>query len=162
MSDNGLRVASIDGVVPCLWSRRDKSSPWARQPIGDPGTFAPRAVNNDGIVVGLKYTPAGMADAVIWTRDKGITRLETPKGYVRSEANAINNHGVVVGLIDGPPGSATGPNAFVYEKGQLRILTECGPAFTIATAINDAGQVAGVLDKEDAEGADAAAGKPRP
>ena len=81
---------------------------------------------------------------MIWTREKGIIRLEKPKGYVKSEANAINNAGVVVGMVDGPNGSPIGPNAFVYEKGRLRIINECGPAFTIATAINDAGQVAGV------------------
>ena len=92
----------------------------------------------------------------------GITRLEKPKGYVRSEANAINNAGVVVGMIDGPGGSAIGPNAFVYEKGRFRVIDECGPAFTSATAINDAGQVAGVLDKEDATEADARAIEKRP
>jgi uncharacterized membrane protein len=79
----------------------------------------------------------------------GITQLDKPKGYVRSEANAINNAGVVVGMVDGPAGSTIGPNAFVYEKGRFRVIDECGPAFTSATAINDAGQVAGVLDKED-------------
>ena len=92
---------------------------------------------------------------MIWTRGEGITRLEKPKIYVKSEANAINNAGVVVGMVDGPGGSTIGPNAFVYENGRLRIIDECGPAFAIATAINDAGQVAGVLDKEDGEKADA-------
>ena len=161
ISDDGRHVASIDGEVPCLWSRTDTGS-WAREVIGESGSMAPRAVNNAGIVVGLSYTRDGLTDAVIWTRGAGITRLEKPKGYVRAEANAINNAGVVVGMIDGPGGSAIGPNAFVYEKGRLRVIDECGPAFTSATAINDAGQVAGVLDKEDAEGADAHEAKGRP
>jgi uncharacterized membrane protein len=154
ISDNGRHVASIDGEVPCLWSRSDKG-PWARKVIGESGSFAPRAVNNAGTVVGLCYAHDGLTDAAIWTPGAGITRLEKPKGYVRSEAKAINNAGVVVGMVDGPGGSAVGPNAFVYEKGRLRVIDECGPAFTIATAINDAGQVAGILDKEDAVGADA-------
>ena len=81
---------------------------------------------------------------------------------MKSEANAINNNGVVVGMVDGPSGSPIGPNAFVYENTKVRVIKECGPAFTIATAINDVGQVAGVLDKEDAEGADGGANKPRP
>lgn len=161
ISGDGCHAASIDGAVPCLWSRTDKG-PWSREAIGDPGSMAPRAVNNAGVVVGLSFTNDGLVDAVVWTRDKGITRLEKPKGYVKSEANAINNNGVVVGMVDGPNGSPIGPNAFVYEKGKVRVIKECGPAFTIATAINDAGQVAGVLDKEDAEGADAGGAKARP
>jgi uncharacterized membrane protein len=154
ISDHGRHVASIDGEVPCLWTRTDMGS-WAREVIGESGSLAPRAVNNVGIVVGLHYPRDGLTDAVIWTRGLGITHLEKPKGYVRSEANAINNAGVVVGMVDGPNGSAIGPNAFVYEKGRFRVIDECGPTFTSATAINDAGQVAGIVDKEDAAGADA-------
>jgi uncharacterized membrane protein len=161
ISNDGRYVASIDGEVPCLWSRSDRG-PWAREVIGESGALAPRAVNNDGIVVGLNYTRDGLTHAVIWTRGVGITHLDKPKGYVLSEANAINNAGVVVGMVDGPRGSAIGPSAFVYEQGRLRVLNECGPAFTSATAINDAGQVAGVLDKEDAAGADARGLNERP
>jgi uncharacterized membrane protein len=161
ISDNGRYVASIDGGVPCLWTRSDRDT-WSREAIGEPGSMAPRAVNNAGVVVGLINTGEALTHAVIWTRGMGITRLEIPKGYVQSEANAINNAGVVVGVIDGPHGSAIGPNAFVYEKGRLRVLTECGPTLTIATAINDADQVAGILDKEDAAGADGGGPNRRP
>jgi uncharacterized membrane protein len=161
ISDNGRYVASIDRDVPCLWSQSDSGS-WTREVIGETGSMAPRAVNNAGIVVGLCYTRDGLTNAVVWTRGLGITQLEKPKGYVRSEANAINNAGVVVGMVDGPGGSAIGPNAFVYEKGRFRVIDECGPAFTSATAINDSGQVAGVVDKEDAAGADAGGVDKRP
>jgi uncharacterized membrane protein len=154
MSNNGKYVASIDGEVPCLWTRTDKGE-WTREVIGPSESLAPRAVNNTGIVAGLGHRRDGLTDAVIWIRGKGMIRLENPKGYVRAEANAINNEGVVVGMVDGPPGSVVGPHAFVYEKGRLRIIDECGPALTIATAINDAGEVAGVVDKEDAAGTDA-------
>jgi uncharacterized membrane protein len=149
ISDNGRYVASIDQEHPCLWSRSEQGS-WTREVIGESASLAPRAVNNAGIVVGLRFTRDGLTDAVIWTRGVGITQLDRPKGYVRSEANAINNAGVVVGMVDGPAGSAIGPNAFVYEKGRFRVIDECGPDFTSATAINDAGQVAGVLEKDDA------------
>jgi uncharacterized membrane protein len=149
ISDNGRYVASIDGTIPCLWTRSDGGG-WTRESIGDPGSLAPRAVNNSGVVVGLCYVGDALTDAAIWKRGVGITRLEKPKGYVLSAANAINNAGVVVGMVDGPHGSPIGPNAFVYEKGRIRLLDEFGPAFTNATAINDAGQVTGDLDKEDA------------
>jgi probable HAF family extracellular repeat protein len=151
MSCDGRYVASIDDVVPCRWSRRDRKSPWVREVLGDPGSFAPRAVNNAGTVVGLFYTSVGTTDAVIWTKEKGFVHLEKPTGYVKGEANAINNHGVVVGIVDGPNGSEIGPNAFVYENGRVRILAELGPAFSYATAINDANQVGGVIDKEGAD-----------
>jgi uncharacterized membrane protein len=154
ISGNGRYVASIDGAVPCLWTRTDRGS-WSREVIGGSGSLAPRAVNNFGVVVGLCHTPDGTTHAVISTRGVGIIRLAKPTGFVRSEANAINNDGVVVGMVDGPHGSPIGPKAFVYEKGRLRLIDEFGAAFTTATAINDAGQVAGVLDKEDAAGADA-------
>jgi uncharacterized membrane protein len=153
MSDNGRYVASIDGGVPCLWTRSDAGS-WAREAIGESASLSPRAVNNAGVVVGLFNARDGLTDAVIWTRGMGITHLEKPKGYVRSEARAINNAGVVVGMIDGPHGSEIGPNAFVYEKGRFRLMNEYGPALTSATAINDAGQVAGDLEKEDPAGVD--------
>lgn len=158
ISTDGRYVASIDGEVPCLWSRGENGS-WKREAIGRAGWIAPRAVNNSGIVAGLWYGKDAVTDAVIWTRGKGITHLEKPPGYQRSEALAINNAGVVVGMIDGPHGSATGPNAFVYEKGRLRLLNEFGSAFTSATAINDAGQVAGDLDKEDVSRVDAGSSK---
>ena len=148
MSDNGRYVASVDGAVPCLWSR-EKGDAWTREVIGDAGSLAPRAVNNSGVVVGLSLTLDGLSDAVIWTRGVGPKRLEKPKGFVRSEAYAINNDGVVVGMVDGPRGSTIGPNAFVYQNGRLRLIDECGPSFQSATAINDRGQVSGVLDKEE-------------
>jgi uncharacterized membrane protein len=159
-SGNGRFVASIDASVPCLWSRNDAKS-WVREALGEPGSFAPRAVNNAGVVVGVKSTGDALTHAVIWKRGVGMTQLEKPAGYERSEANAINNAGVVVGMIDGPRGSAIGPNAFVYEKGRLRVLSECGPAFTGANAINDADQVAGIVEKEeDAAKADARGPEP--
>ncbi len=148
MSDNGKLVACVDGERPCLWSERD-SGGWSQEFIGGPGSFAPRSVNNAGMVVGIRYTPDGLVHAVIWSRDQGVKVLEMPAGYVRSEANAVNNHGIVVGMVDGPAGSKVGPAAFVYEAGRLRLIDEGGPLFSSATAINDRGQVAGVLDDED-------------
>jgi uncharacterized membrane protein len=161
MSDDGRFVASIDGTVPCLWSRRDRGA-WTREPIGSAAAMAPRGVNNSGTVVGLSYEKNAVTDAVVWTRALGIIHLEKPKGYTRAEAHAINNAGVVVGMVDGPHGLEIGPNAFVYEKGRLRLLDECGPAFTDATAINDAGQVAGDLDKDVEADHRAAEMKPAP
>ena len=104
------------------------------------------------MVVGVRYTADGLVHAVVWSRDQGPKQLEKPKGYVRSEASSVNNEGVVVGMVDGPGGSKTGPNAFVYEAGRLRLIDEGGPFFTSATAINDRGQIAGVLDNEDEPG----------
>jgi uncharacterized membrane protein len=148
ISGDGRFVAAVDGNSPCLWTR-DASGRWARESIGDPGSLAPRAVNNSGTVVGVRFTPDGSTHAVVWSRSGGLRLLAEPEGYVRSEALAINNHEVVVGMVDGPRGSKTGPNGFVYEGGRLRILDEGGPNFASATAINDRGEVAGVLEKPE-------------
>jgi uncharacterized membrane protein len=148
ISGDGQFIAAVDGDAPCLWSR-DPSGRWMRKVIGDASSLVPRAVNNGGTVVGLRYTPDGLTHAVVWSRPGGLRLLAKPEGYVRSEAIAINNLGVVVGMIDGPAGGKLGPNAFVYDGERLRILDEAGPNFASATAINDRGQVAGVLEKKE-------------
>jgi uncharacterized membrane protein len=154
MSNDGKLVAGLDAYEPCLWTRGADGT-WTREKIGEAGSFAPRAVNNAGTVVGLQFTGDGLTHAVIWTRATGIKKLEKPKGYVKSEALAINNEGDVVGMIDGPNGSEIGPKGFVYEKGILRPIDEAGPNFTSATAINDKKQVAGVMEKPEEKAPDA-------
>jgi hypothetical protein len=113
--------------------------------------MVPRAVNNAGTVVGLRFTTDGLTHAVVRSRSGGPRRLPKPLGYVRSEALAINNHDVTVGMVDGPAGGPLGPNAFAAEGNRLRILDEGGPNFASATAINDRGQVAGVFEKKEGE-----------
>jgi uncharacterized membrane protein len=148
ISDNGRFVAGVDGEKPCLWSRLP-SGQWSQHIIGEPGSMLPRAVNNSGKVVGVRFTPDGLTHAVAWTRETGLRRLGKPIGYVKSEASAINNRGVVVGMVDGPNGSKIGPRAFVSHDRHVRIIDEAGPSFTSATAINDNGQVTGVFEKEE-------------
>jgi uncharacterized membrane protein len=148
ISGNGKNVAAVDGALPCLWTE-DASGTWTRAVIGEAAALVPRAVNDSGTVVGVRYTRDGLTHAALWSRQDGYKILEKPPGYVRSEAHAVNNEGIVVGMIDGPGGSPIGPNAFVYEAGRLRIIDEGGPAFADATAINERGQVAGVLEKSD-------------
>jgi uncharacterized membrane protein len=148
ISGNGKYAAALDGVFPCLWTE-DAAGRWSLEVIGEAGSLLPRAVNDSGMVVGIRFTRDGLGHAAIWTRQEGSRVLGEPPTYVRSEAHAVNNEGVVVGMIDGPGGSKIGPNAFVYEAGKLRVLDEGGPDFADATAINDHGQVAGVLEKEE-------------
>jgi uncharacterized membrane protein len=151
ISDDGKRVAGVDGVVPCLWTLGD-SGTWSREVIGGGGELMPRGVNNAGVVVGVRFAPGG-THAAVWTREKGIRLVPEPKGYVRSEAMAVNNLGVVVGMVDGPAGSKTGPNAFAYglESGKYRVLDEGGPNFAGANAVNDLLQVTGVMEKKEVE-----------
>jgi uncharacterized membrane protein len=148
MSDNGKYCSAVDGEKPVLWTQL-ASGQWKQEFIGVPGSLVPRSVNNSGMVVGVRFTFDALTHAVIWTREAGQKQLEKPKGYVRSEALAVNNQGVVVGMIDGPGGSKVGPNAFVYEQGQIRLLDEGGPTFASAQAINDHRQITGVFEKEE-------------
>lgn len=148
MSDNGKFLTAMDGELPCLWSE-DAAGGWSREVIAGKGVLVPRAVNNSGTVVGLRFTGDGLTHAMLRTRKGSAQEIKEPEGYLRSEASAINNEGVVVGMVDGPNGSKTGPRPFVYENGRVRLMDEGGPAFTAATAINDHGQVSGVMEKED-------------
>jgi uncharacterized membrane protein len=150
ISGDGRFIAAVDADSPCLWSR-DASGRWTREVIGGPGSLVPRAVNNAGMVVGVRFTPDGLTHAVVWSRSGRLRPLAKPLGYVRSEALAINNDGVVVGMVDGPAGGKVGPNGFVHDGERLRILDEGGPNFASATAINDRGQVAGVLEEREDE-----------
>ncbi|QEH32830.1 hypothetical protein OJF2_13140 [Aquisphaera giovannonii] len=150
MSDDGKVVAAVDGQTACRWTQRSENE-WKEELITPAVSLIPRGVNNEGTVVGVRFTPDGLTHAVVWTRDGGAKVLDLPEGYVRAEANAVNNRGVVVGMIDGPHGSKVAPRAFAYEAGNLRIIEEGGPDFSSATDINDRDQVTGVLDVEEDE-----------
>jgi uncharacterized membrane protein len=148
ISGDGRYVAAVDGTSPCLWAC-DASGRWAREVIAGPGSLIPRAVNDEGMVVGLRFGGDGLPHAAVWARGAGVRALQEPAGYSRSEANAVNNRGVVVGMVDGPTGSKVRPRGFVAEGGRLRLLDEGGPLFAGATAVNDRGEVAGVLEEQD-------------
>jgi hypothetical protein len=148
LSDDGRHVAAVDGQVPCLWTE-EAPGRWIRQVLGPPGSLIPRAVNNRGTVVGLRYNPDGTTEAVFWTPDQAIQLLPKPKGFTRAEASALNNAGVIVGTLDGPAGSLLGPRGFAFENGALQLLESAGLPLTAATAINDHRQVAGILEKPE-------------
>jgi uncharacterized membrane protein len=161
ISDNGMYAASVVDTRPCLWTQL-QSGQWKNEMIGEPRSMVPRAVNNSGLVVGVRETPDALLHAVIWTRARGQKVIEKPDGYVRSDATGVNNQGVVVGWVDGHRGSKIGPVPFVYENGRLRIFEGGGPAFSMATAINDQGQMTGVIDREEPPGKPAEAARSEP
>jgi uncharacterized membrane protein len=150
VSGDGKLVSAVDGTSACLWSQ-DESGTWTRETITEAASLVPRAVNDQGMVVGLRYTPDGLVHAVVWTKADGVRVLEKPPGFVKSEALAVNNAGVVVGSLDGPNGSPIGPNGFAFSKGKLRILTQDNLSFAGATGINDRGQVVGIVEKREDE-----------
>jgi uncharacterized membrane protein len=162
ISDDGKRLAAVQKGLPTLWTETAPGV-WKSETLStEPNGLIPRGVNNAGVVVGRREEHDGRLRAVVWTRETGLKLLEIPEGYVHAQAFAVNNAGVVVGQIDGPHGSKTGPNAFVYEAGRLRILTEGGPYFNSATAVNDADQIAGVFEKEEEEAPEPNAPAPKP
>ncbi len=147
LSTSGNRLASLDGPNPCLWTRSPDG--WIRKEIGEGGAFAPRGVNDSGMVVGVKMPNDGSQAAVVWTPARGLVPIELPRGFVRSEATAVNNKGEVVGWADGPGGSDLGPRAFVWADGKFRFLDEFRSIMSSATAINDAGQISGIIEKDE-------------
>ena len=159
ISGDGRHVSAVDGVHPCLWTA-DGSGGWAREAIAGPGSLLPRAVNNSGMVVGLRFDDGGQPHAVVWTRDGGHRQLEEPEGYAKSEASAVNDSGMVVGMVDGPSGSDIYPRGFIYQDEKMTLIPEGDPVFAAATAVNGRGQVAGVV--EEADEVEEPAGRPAP
>jgi len=151
LSDDGRRLAAVDGMVPCLWTR-DAASNWTREVLGGPGSLVPRGVNNSGVVVGFTFADSHK-HAVMWTKSDGLKRLPEEKGFVQSEANDVNNDGVVVGGIekDAGPGKELEPHAFIYMKGRLQLIEAGGPNFIVANAINDQWQITGTFERDDEE-----------
>jgi uncharacterized membrane protein len=148
INGNGEYITAADGTTPCLWTQ-DRAGVWIREAIAEPETLIPRAVNDSGMVVGMRFKEDGYTHAVVWTRAGGCRLLKEPESYASSEASAVNNLGIVVGMIDGPRGSKVEPRAFLYEANQLRVIEEGGPLFESATAINDRGDIAGVLEEKE-------------
>jgi uncharacterized membrane protein len=146
LSPDGRLAAAVDGASPSLWTR-GAAGDWSREAIGGPGSLAPRAVNDAGTVVGVRFEGDGTTRAVLWSRAGGLKTIPLPPGHVKAEAAAINGAGLVVGMADGPGGSDIGPSAFAFDGQAVRIIKEGGPGFTAAAAINDRGQVAGVVEK---------------
>lgn len=152
ISGDGKLISAVDGTDTSLWSQ-DPSGTWSREKIAKADALIPRAVNDKGMVVGLRNTGDGLTHAVVWTRENGVRTLDKPPGYVRSEARDVNNAGVVVGMIDGPNGSKIGPNGFAFSDTKLRILTKDKIPFAGAAAINELGQVVGTVEKDEEEAA---------
>jgi hypothetical protein len=156
LSPDGRRVATVIGGDAILWTDPGDGA-WTRQVIARDGQLAPRAVNDAGVVAGLRHAADGRTHAVLWSENRGPTVLEEPPGFVRAEARGLNASGMVVGFVDGPNASEIGPRAFAWDGKSVRLLDEGGPGFVMATAINDAGQVAGVVEPLEVPPAD---GKP--
>ena len=148
ISNDGRRIAAVDGDEPCLWTLGPDGN-WVLMILGGPGSMIPRAVNDKGVVVGIRHPGDGNTQAIVWESQGGFRTIPMPLGYVKAEAADVNGAGVVVGFIDSPNGSDVGPNAFVYRDGRIRLISEGGPNFGAATAINDRGEVAGVLEESE-------------
>ena len=115
------------------------------------GATIPRAINDDGLVVGssLIDDPGHGAKDVnerlrgfVWDAERGI--LELPGlGGLYSEAFAVNNNGVVVGAAERDDGAIAG---FAWEQGMLLDLNDLLPdgspwEITMATEISDDGDI---------------------
>ncbi|MFQ5741315.1 MAG: M56 family metallopeptidase [Acidobacteriota bacterium] len=97
-----------------------------------PLTF-PKAMNDQGQVVGGSRGPRGLLQAFIWSPEEGIAQLGAP-GW--SEALAINDAGQVVGYSD--------DKAFLWSAQEgLRFLAPPGATFSVAADVNNLGQVVG-------------------
>jgi probable HAF family extracellular repeat protein len=118
------------------------------------GWNTPTDINGRGDVVGfanvlpdlrvdgsLRFNPV----AFIWTKEKGIQKIQPLAGDTNSIAYAINNRGQVVGQSFGGP---EGSRAFVWEDGKATDLNtiaggDAGLYLLYAEGINDLGEITG-------------------
>jgi probable HAF family extracellular repeat protein len=121
--------------------------------IGDLGGHAwntPTAINNAGVIVGfsLPLDQDGTRNyrAFVWTRDRGIRKLDELAGTVRSSAWGLNDDNQIVGsvrLTGASPFAAMWqtPEAPIQNLNDL--VSSGSPLLTIAGDINNDGKIAG-------------------
>lgn len=120
----------------------------------------PRAINNQGQVVGLLQilSPGAIPPpsfAAMWDGQSAIA-LNLPSGFTQTDAVAINNYSQI--LVRGYVSSSTDPvkelngytfprgkqAGFLWEHGQITLIN-AGPNALIPRRLNDQGQVVGKL-----------------
>jgi len=102
----------------------------------------PKAINNQGQVVGYGDTPTG-THGFVWDLASGITDLDDlPGGQDFSTANDINDAGQIVGVSD----TVTGQRGVLWDTDGSRLVLGDLPGgldHSEAVAINSQGQIAG-------------------
>jgi probable HAF family extracellular repeat protein len=90
--------------------------------LGGDNSWA-RAVNDDGLVIGVSYVGGSLSHAFAWTDAEGMVNIGT-LGGTESDVVAVNDDGVVVG------GSWTAGNAAwrAFAWTRRRGMIELGPA----------------------------------
>jgi probable HAF family extracellular repeat protein len=120
-------------------------------PLGQAGTSSARAISDDGDVVGMWQSPAGLR-GFLWTQALGMVALSPLPGDVVSQALGVSPDGTVVvgqsmaaGLGFPPPL----PHAVLWEHGQAVSLASLvvqggeGWQLTRAVAVTESGAVVG-------------------
>lgn len=140
----GIAVGGVSAAHAVLW---ENGVPVNLGDLGGHSWNTPTAINNHGVIVGFALPPSQEGTshylAVMWTRDKGIQRLDVPPSDIRSQALGINEKGQIVGLSR----ASTGIRAALWEGGtftDLNTRTLPGsPYLLYANDITDAGNIAG-------------------
>ena len=101
--------------------------------VTDLGEFSPKAINNQGEIVG--GGPTG--NAALWSN--GIITYLGTLGGLQSNAADINDLGQVVGESHASNGNL---HAFLYSEGSMNDLGNFGGKWGSADAINNNGQIA--------------------
>ncbi len=111
------------------------------------GSFFPRALNDQGDVVGEGSVLSGHGHAVLW-RDGAALDLGVLAGCEDSTAGDINNGGQVIGFCQGDSTS----RGFVWQDGVMTELGVLGFPFSEAVALNERGQIVGIYSSTTESG----------
>jgi len=128
-------------------------APWAAlpAPAGAMSVF-PTDVNDNGVIVGVSFSPQWNPVAVRWTpAGGGYTLEELPRlpGDASSYATGINNLGQVVGARRALGYVPTGQGWLYSEQGGVVDLAAQYGWWSYPTELNDVGQVIGGAERLD-------------
>jgi probable HAF family extracellular repeat protein len=128
------KLCAVHGILIMLLSAATAPVHAAVQyTVTDLGEFSPKAINNQGEVVGGGAT----GEAALWSN--GITTYLGTLGNSQSYAADINDLGQIVGESNATDGNI---HAFLYSKGSMNDLGNFGGKWGSADAINNSGQMA--------------------
>lgn len=106
---------------------------------------SPRAINDQGQIVGFAYDASAKDHLLLWDREKGMQDLGP---VLRWEAD-INNAGQIAATVTDSNGNR---QAFLWDPTNGRqMLGTLGGAESVAQALNNNGQVVGVSDSSDGQ-----------
>jgi uncharacterized membrane protein len=140
-STNAVAIGE-DGTVIGHYSGPNGNVPrtflWKGEEVREIGPFVPVSINHRGEIAGYELKAGHNYQAVLY-RDRSVTRLPHPEGYVRSMASGVNSRRQLCGSLH-KSDTKPFPAFWDFAGNQVRLLENKQGA---ARALDDRGNVVG-------------------